>query len=148
MDMTSMILIGVVTSLMIGGAVAVHFYKKKNIAKLFEQVYESSKQVPKQKKNSFLLLMFKEAMTPPAKPVKSKDKSKGKGKGKSKAKPATTPNQSKFNNPKYVEIQLMQMAKVLKDNSIAKDKPMKQSLRLLKDYLAWEAEKNSQSKSA
>lgn len=125
MDTTSMIIIGVITSLVIAGAVAVRFYKKKSITKLFEQVYVSSKQVPNKKKNSFLLLMFMEAMSA------SLNKSK------------STASMNKLNNPKYLEVQLIQMSKILKDNSTAHDKKTKQSLRLLKDYLSWEEEKKA-----
>lgn len=125
MDMTSMIIIGVIAVLGIGAAVALHFYKKKNITKLFEQVYISSKQIPKQKKNSFLLLMFMETMSASFK--KSK----------------TTASMNKLNNPKYLEFQLIQMSKILKDSSNVKDKKTKQSLRLLKDYMAWEQEQKA-----
>lgn len=120
-----MIIIAVITVLLLGAIIAIYFYKKKNILKLFEQVYETSKQVPKQKKNSFLLLLFYETLSESLKKTKS------------------STNMAKLNNPKFLEIQLVKMSKILKDSSDVKDKTMKQSLNLLKDYLKWEEEKNS-----
>ena len=125
MTNTSMIIIAVITALLLGAIIAIYFYKKKNILKLFEQVYETSKQVPKQKKNSFLLLLFYETLSESLKKTKS------------------STNMAKLNNPKFLEIQLVKMSKILKDSSDVKDKTMKQSLNLLKDYLKWEEEKNS-----
>lgn len=125
MTNTSMIIIAVITVLLLGAIIAIYFYKKKNILKLFEQVYETSKQVPKQKKNSFLLLLFYETLSESLKKTKS------------------STNMAKLNNPKFLEIQLVKMSKILKDSSDVKDKTMKQSLNLLKDYLKWEEEKNS-----
>ncbi len=101
-------------------------YQRKNMDKLFSEVYQSSKQVPKQKRNSFLLLMFKEAI------AASKSKKK-------------TDNMGKFNNPKYLEVQLLQMSNILKDKSAVKDKQMKRAIRLYDDYLRWEKEKNKPS---
>ena len=46
-----------------------------------------------------------------------------------------------FNNQKYVEVQLIKMGNILKDTSKVKDKTIKRSLALLKEYLAWEKEK-------
>ncbi len=63
MDTTTMVIIGVTIALLIGGAYFFVRYRKTKLEELFVQVYETSKQVPKQKKNSFLLLMFKEAMS-------------------------------------------------------------------------------------
>ncbi|MBI9013156.1 MAG: hypothetical protein JEZ08_13060 [Clostridiales bacterium] len=128
MDRVSMIIIGVITCLAIGAFFAVRYYKKRNITKLFEQIYVNAKQIPKQKKNSFILLMFMEAMSASLK----KSKSNG--------------NMNKLNNPKYLEIQLLQMSKILKDSSNATDKKTKQSLRLLNDYLAWEEELRAKAK--
>ncbi len=128
MTNTSMIIIAVITAILIGAILAIYFYKKKNILKLFEQVYETSKQVPKQKKNSFLLLLFNETLSQSLKKTK------------------TPPNINKLNNPKHLDIQLVKMSKILKDSSNVKDKPMKQSLNLLKDYLKWEAKKELASK--
>lgn len=128
MDRMSMIIIGVITCLAIGAFFAVRYYKKKNITKLFEQIYVNAKQIPKQKKNSFILLMFMEAMSASLKKSKS------------------TSNVNKLNNPKYLEIQLLQMSKILKDSSNVTDKKTKQSLRLLNDYLAWEEEIRTKAK--
>ncbi|GAU76798.1 hypothetical protein [Fusibacter sp. 3D3] len=130
MSTTSMIIIGVILVLAIGGAFALYQYQKKNLEKLFTQVYETSKQVPKQKKNSFQLLMFKEAMSASLK--------------KSKKAPSSNP----LNNPKYIEIQMMHMSRILKDTSSVKDKKVKRALRLLKDYQAWETAQNAKNKQA
>ncbi|MBF4692896.1 hypothetical protein [Fusibacter ferrireducens] len=130
MSTTSMIIIGIVLVLAIGGAIALYQYQKKNLEKLFTQVYETSKQVPKQKKTSFQLLMFKEAMSASLK----------------KSKKAPSANQ--LNNPKYIEIQMMHMSRILKDTSSVKDKKIKRALRMLKDYQTWEASKNAKNKQA
>jgi len=130
MDITSIATIGVVISLGVGGLVALSYYRKRNITKLFEQVYETSKQIPKKKKNSYLLLMFKETMTA------SKKKSKA------------ASNASKLNNPKYVEIQLIQMSKILKNTSDIQDKTMKRALQLFNSYQVWEKEKHEKAKKA
>lgn len=125
MTNTSMIIIAVITALLLAAIIAIYFYKKKNILKLFEQVYETSKQVPKQKKNSFLLLLFNETLSESLKKTKSNT------------------NIAKLNNPKYLDIQLMKMSNILNDSSNVKDKTMKQSLNLLKDFLKWEEAKNT-----
>jgi hypothetical protein len=123
--MDNMIIIGVTTALIIGGAIAFYYYRKRSLTKLFDQVYESSKQVPKQKKTRFLLLMFLETMAASKKKTKS------------------TANVNKLNNPKYLELQLLRMSKILKDGPKGQNKKTKQSLRLLKDYLAWEEKKKA-----
>ncbi len=125
MNTTTMVIIGVVLLLGVGAFIALNHYKKKNITQLFEQVYMTSRQVPRQKKNSFLLLMFKETL------------SNSFNKSKSQA------SMDKLQNPKYLEIQMMQMTKILKDNSLANDKPTKRALTLLSEYQTWEKEKNS-----
>ncbi len=130
MSTTTMIVIGVLLVLAIGGAFALYQYQKKNMEKLFIQVYETSKQVPKQKKNSFQLLMFKETMSASLK----------------KSKRAASANQ--LNNPKYIEIQMMHMSRILKDTSSVKDKKIKRALQLLKDYHKWEEAKNAENKKA
>ena len=117
MDST-MVTIGIVVCIVIAGAVALFFYKKKTLTQLFSQVYESSRQVPKQKKNSFLLFMFKESI------MSSKKKTKS--------------SPAKLNNPKYIEMQMLQMTRVLKDPSKVEDKNMKKALQLLSDYQKWE----------
>ena len=114
---TIIIAITVVTAII---AIAIHFYKKRNLEKLFENVYENAKQVSAKKRKSFLLLMFVETMSASTKKSKS------------------TKDMNKLNNPKYLEIQLIKMSKILKDNSNVKNKNIKQSLRLLNDYLKWE----------
>jgi len=128
MDRTSMIIIGIITCLAIGAFFALRYYKKRNITKLFEQIYMNLKQVPKGKKNSFILLMFMETMSASLKKSKS------------------AANTNKLNNPKYLEIQMIQMTKLLKDSSNVTDKKTKQSLRLLNDYLAWEEAQKAKAK--
>ena len=130
MNTTSMVIWGLVICVTIGALVALNYYRKKNIEKLFEQVYESAKQVPKQKKNSFLLLMFKESLASAKKKKKNKSKT----------------GLEQLNNPKYLEIQLMQMSSILKDTSKVQDKTVKSALTMLNDYLVWEKAKNSQTK--
>ena len=130
MESTTMIIIGVVIALGIGAFFAINHYKKKNTALLFEQVYLASRQAPKQKKNSFVLLMFKETL------ASSFNKKK------------TEASTAKLNNPKYLEIQMMQMSKILKDSSNVQDKATKRALVMLKEYQAWEIEKKAKAKQA
>ncbi len=125
MDNTSMAIIAVLAVAVIAAAVAAHYYKRKSQSKLFEQAYESSKQVPKQKKKSFLLLMFMEAVSA------SMSKSK------------STAGVNKLNNPKYLEVQLLQMSKIIKSGTKGQNKKTKRAIRMLKDYQAWEEEKSS-----
>jgi len=63
MENTNMIIAIIMTLAAIGAVIAAYHYKKKNLNKLFEQAYEYAKQVPRQKKNSVLILMFMEAVT-------------------------------------------------------------------------------------
>lgn len=121
-------IIGTILAMLVVGFFVLNHYQKKNIEKLFTEVFEASKQVPKQKKNSFLLLLFKESLST----KKSKQKEQ----------------LSKLNNPKYLEIQLLQMSNILKDTSNVKDKKMKQSIRLLEDYLKWEKANKGAKKAA
>ncbi len=44
----------------------------------------------------------------------------------------------RLQNPKYLEVQLMQMSKILKDTSNVQDKAIKRSLALMNEYLTWE----------
>ncbi len=124
MNVTTMIIVAVIVMCVVGFFVLRH-YKNKNLEQLYNQVYESSKQVPKQKRMSFLLLMFRETM------LASKKKTRSSAGG------------DKLNNPKYLSIQMMQMTKVLKDRENVKDKTMKRSLTLLDSYLVWEEKKNA-----
>lgn len=120
------IIVGVVLSLVAGGGIALHFYRKKNLEKLFSQTYEMVKQVPKKKKNSFILLIFKESLA---------------GSKKNKAS-----LESKLNNPKFLNIQLVQMSHILKNSSNVENKIMKRSLKLLNNYQVWEKEKIAKDK--
>lgn len=123
MNEKTILILGIITVIFVLAFIAVQFYKKKNLQKMFEQLSLTSKQVPKSKRNSFLLLMFMESMSAPM--------------NKSKA----ALHMSKLNNPKYLEIQLLQMSKILKDPSSVQDKRSKQALKLLDNYLSWEEEK-------
>ncbi|MFT9493989.1 hypothetical protein [Anaerosolibacter sp.] len=128
MDMTSVFTVGAILSLGGGAGVALYYYRKRNIEKLFNQTYEMIKQVPKQKKNSFLLLMFKESL---AVSKKKSDKASFSG---------------KFNNPKFLEIQLVQMANILKNPEKVQDKTIKRALNLVSQYQAWEKLKTTENK--
>jgi len=128
MKFTNVFIVGAILILVVGAVAAFYFYKKRNLEKLFNQIYEEAKKVPKQKKNSFLLLMFKESLSTS---IKKSDKSSF---------------SSKLQNPKYLEIQLMQMSKILKDSSKAQDKIIKRSLTLLSNYQTWEKAKMAKDK--
>tara|TARA_Y100000588_G_C13975082_1_gene804706 strand:+ start:410 stop:820 length:411 start_codon:yes stop_codon:yes gene_type:complete len=123
MDSTTMMIIGFLLVLGVGGYFGYKHLKAKNTEKLFNQVFDTVRQVPKAKKLSFILLMFKETLSP----ANYKKKSKS--------------NVDKLQNPKYLEIQMIQMSKVLKDKDNVTDKTMKNALKMLNDYLAWEKEK-------
>jgi hypothetical protein len=88
---------------------------------MFEQISESSKQMPKQKRHSYLLFMFKESI------LATKNKK--------------TNLQSRMNNSKFVESQLIQMGSILKDRSKVTDKNMKRALQTYDAYLQWENSK-------
>jgi len=119
MNNTTIIIVG--TILVLAGLGAAYFYyRKQQLEKFFNEVFEAAKQAPKQKKNSFLLFMFKESLAA------------------SKNKKDATSLASKFNNKKYVEIQLIQMSNILKDTSKVEDKTVKRALDLLSSYQKWE----------
>ncbi|WP_129596203.1 hypothetical protein [Anaerophilus nitritogenes] len=128
MDITHLFAVGAIVGLAIGGGFTFFRYKKRNLEKLFTQTYEMTKQIPKQKKNSFVLLMFKESL------LSSKNK---------KDKNSIS---NKLNNPKYVNIQLMQMSNILKNRSKVHDKTIQRALNLLNTYQAWETDKLTKDK--
>ena len=128
MDSTTMIIIGIVTLVIIAAFFGIRLYRKKSVLNMFEQISISSQQVPKNKKTGFILLMFIETMSQPL--------------NKSKA----TANMSKLNNPKYLEFQLLQMSKLLKDTSNVTDKKTKQALKLLSEYQGWEEKRRAEIK--
>lgn len=104
--------------------IATIFYlrsRKKKMYQTFEQIFESAKQVPKQKKNSFILFMFKESI------ISSKNKKVN--------------SKIKINNPKFLESQLIQVGSILKDPSTVTDKNMKQALKIYDAYIQWEKKK-------
>lgn len=120
MNSIHVFIVAAILILVVGLAVAFLYYRKRRVDQFFSQVYEQIKQVPKQKKNSFLLLLFKESLSA------------------SKNKASASSFSSKFQNPKYLEIQLVQMSNILKDSSKVQDKVIKKSLNLLTHYQAWE----------
>ncbi|WP_053957339.1 hypothetical protein [Inediibacterium massiliense] len=128
MDITNLFAVGAAIGLAVGGGFLFYHYKKKNLEKLFTQTYEMTKQIPKQKKNSFVLLMFRASLLSAR---SNKDK-------------ASISN--KLNNPKYVNMQLMQMSNILKDQSKVHDKTMKRALNLLSAYQTWEIAKLTKDK--
>ncbi len=122
MDTTTMIIIGFVILGMVAYFI-LDYYKKKNMEKLFNHIFETSKQVPIKKRTAYQLFMFKETIAASVK------------KGKDAA------SAERLNNPKYVEIQLINMTKILKDTSTVKDKRIKQALKMLEDFKKWEEKK-------
>ena len=127
MDSTTwIIIIGVGLVAIIVAAVLFYLKKQKAMTQGFEQITEMLKQVPKQKKQSFILFTFRESARA------------GKN-GKANL-------QSKMNDPKYVEVQLLQMNLILKDRTKVKDKKIKQALQMYDAYLTWEKSKVSKSK--
>ncbi len=127
MELSTGLIIGVIVLLIVAGGVF-YYYKKRNLEQLFNQLHQESKQLPKKKKNSFLLLMFKESLSTPIK--KSKQAS----------------HSNKLRNPKYLQVQLVQMSKILKDTSKVEDKTIKRALKLLDSYKEWEKAKIAKSR--
>lgn len=128
MDMMKWIMV-VVALAAVAGLVVYYRKRQKTMHQGFEQLTGMLKQVPKQKKHSFLLFMFRESARA--------------------GKNANVNLQGKMNDPKYVELQLLQMSTILKDRSKVKDKKMKQALQMYDAYLIWEkAEKNKASSAA
>lgn len=121
MHITTWIIILVILILTIIGLIFYLRIRRKKLHQMFEQVFELSKQVPKQKKHNFILFMFKESI------ISAKNK---------KANP-----QSRMNNPKFLELQLVQMGSILKDPSKVTDKNMKRALQLYDAYFQWEKSK-------
>lgn len=129
MENLGLIIIGVLLVVAVGVVLYLNYNRKRSLDQLFEQVAEALKSIPKQKKNNFLLFMFKDSMSA------SKKKSK-------------TPSALEKNmSPKQLEIQMIQMSTILKDRSKATDKKTKNALKLLDDYLAWEKKKNAKGNS-
>ena len=123
MSTTTIIIIGFIILGIIGYFI-LDSYKKKNMEKLFNHVFETSKQVPIKKRTAYQLFMFKETIAASVK------------KGKDAA------SAERLNNPKYVEVQLMNMTKILKDTSKVEDKRIKQALKMLEDFKKWEKNRN------
>lgn len=123
MENLGLIILGVLLVVGVGVVFYLSYNRKRNLDKLFEQVSEAVKTIPKQKKNNFLLFMFKDSMSAASK--------------KSKKPSALEKNIS----PKQLDIQLIQMSTILKDRSKVTDKKTKNALKLLDDYLAWEKKK-------
>ncbi len=128
MNTTSIYIISAITILGVAAVVFLYRYRKRNLQNLFTQTYEMTKQVPKQKKDSFVLLMFKKSLST------------------SKKNPDNGAFFNKLQNPKYLEVQLLQMSNILKNPSSVKDKKTKRALKLLSNYQAWEKSKSTKDK--
>ncbi|MEA1975058.1 MAG: hypothetical protein U9N10_05815 [Bacillota bacterium] len=122
MSTTTMVIVGIIILGIIGYFIW-DSYKKKNMEKLFNHVFETSKEVPIKKRKAFQLFMFKETLAASLK----------------KGKNATSTE--RLNNEKYVYLQLINMTKILKDTSNIKDKTIKRALKMLEDYKKWEEKK-------
>lgn len=120
---TIMLIVGTLLVIGVGGYFGYNHLKKKNTEKLFNQLFETLRQVPKAKKHPFILLMLKETMSPSNYKKKSKS------------------SIDRLQNPKYLEVQMLQMSKILKDTSKVEDKVIKRSLALMTQYLEWEKAK-------
>ena len=128
METQQIVIIAVAIIVAVVGAGLIYLrYRTKNMNNMFMEIREMVKQAPKSKKNSFLLFMFRESIN------SAKDKKN------------TDALQRKLNNSKYVNIQLVQMSKALKDRSSVTDKTVKKALNLYDSYLRWE---KSESKKA
>ncbi len=123
MDISIWIVIFVVLSVAVGVAVFYYRRRKNEVQQFFEQISESAKQVPQQKKPGFILLMLRESVRA------------------SKSKKADAPR--RMNDPKQLEAQLVQMASILKDRSKVSDKDMKRTLQMYDSYMEWEKKKSS-----
>ncbi|QHI70981.1 hypothetical protein [Aminipila terrae] len=121
MHITTWIIILVILILATIGIIFYLRFRRKKLYQMFEQVFESSKQVPRQKKRSFILFMFKESIF--------------------SAKNKKVNTQNRMNNPKFLDAQLIQMGSILKDPSKVTDKNMKQALQMYDAYLQWEKSK-------
>ncbi len=128
MDLTMWIVLGVSLVATIAGGVVFYRRRQKAMTQGFEQIAANLKQVPKQKKQSFILFMFRESARA--------------------GKNASASLQNKMNDPKYVEVQLLQMNMILKDRTKAKDKKTKQALRMYDAYIAWEKMKATKTNGA
>ena len=128
MDITSAFTIGAIISITVVAGITFYRYKKRNFENFFNQAREMAKQVPKQNKNSFLLLIFKESLS------------------SSKNKKAKNSLSSKLSNPKYLNIQLVQMSNILKNRAKVTDKTNKKALKLLSTYQTWEKGKFAKDK--
>lgn len=123
MDTTTwLVILGVLTA-SVGGAYIYYRRRAKDVQQLFEQVSESAKQIPQQKRPSFILFMFKESVRA------------------SKAKKGTPPRSN--SDPKQLEAQLVQMTFILKDRSKVTDKNMKRALQTYDSYKEWEKKRTS-----
>lgn len=123
MDISIWIGIFVVLSVAVGVAIFYYRRRKNEVQQFFEQISESAKQVPQQKKPGFILLMLRESVRA------------------SKTKKANA--QRRINDPKQLEAQLVQMASILKDRSKVSDKDMKRTLQMYDGYMEWEKKQSS-----
>lgn len=107
-----------VVLLIIAGLIVFMRLRRKKLYQMFEHIFESAKQVPKQKKHNFILFMFKESLY--------------------YAKNRKVNPESRMNNQRLVETQMIQMGSILKDRTKVTDKTMKQALSMYDAYLKWE----------
>ena len=127
MDLTNWIMVGVSIAA-VAGLVVYYLKRQKAMYEGFEQVASILNQVPKQKKNYFILFMFRESARA--------------------GKNGEVNIQKKLNDPKNLELQLLQMSMILKDRSKVKDKNNKRALRMYDAYLNWEKSKKAKTTSA
>lgn len=120
------IILAILLVIAVVAIVGLRIFKKKQMEKFFTQLSMESQMVPKQKRRSFILLMFKESM------VNAK-----------KAKKDPNAVFAKMQNPKYLDMQLMQMSVLLKNPDKATDKNTKKALMLFSQFEAWEKKKAS-----
>ncbi len=116
-------IVGILLVVGVVGFVAFTFFRKRAQEKVFGQIYRDIQMVPKAKRRGIVLLMFKESMENAAK------------------KKHASAVGAKFQNPKYLEIQLKQMNTLLKNPDKAEDKVTKKALALFSQYEAWERQK-------
>jgi hypothetical protein len=120
MNSTTIMIICVV---ILAGAIGLHYFRKRSQEKMFIEMRENSRQIPKQKRNSFLLLMFKESLNPEN--IKKRNE---------------PPNLAKFSNPKYLEANLLRMSSALKNPEKVTDKTLKRAIKMYDKYVVWEKE--------
>ncbi len=126
MDMTVWIASSVVLAVAVGGGVFFYRRKSKEVMLMFEQISQTARQIPQQKKPGYILYMFKESIRA------------------SKTKKGSVPR--KINDPRQIEAQVVQMNSILKDRSKVTDKSMKRALQTFDSYMDWEKKRTSKAR--